>query len=164
MRTATGRNANSPCCRYADAMVRLGLAVLLLAAGCSANPGGATDASPQASPKDPVTVVVARTGGFAGVMDTITVSGDGTWSHPTSVTATGKLDPAQVAQLQKLATDPRLAAEAATTAAPTKCNDAFDYTVTAGAVTLSFTDCPSDTFQPAAAMQIVDFVEDAVSP
>jgi hypothetical protein len=111
-----------------------------------------------------VAVVVVRTGGFAGVMDTITVSGDGSWTHPTSVTASGKLEPAQVTQLQQLATDPRLAAEAATTAAPTKCNDAFDYTVTAGAVTITFTECPSDTFQPVAAMQIVDFVEDAVSP
>ena len=111
-----------------------------------------------------MTVVVARTGGFAGVMDTITVSGDGSWTHPTALTVNGKLEPAEVAKLQKLATDPRLAAEAAATGAPTMCNDAFDYTVTAGPVTVSFTDCPSDPVQPVVAKQIVEFVQDAVSP
>jgi hypothetical protein len=146
-------------------MVRVGLVLLLLLAGCSSSPdtpGGSPDAPPSPT-KEAVTVVVARTGGFAGVMDTITVSGDGSWTHPTALNVNGKLDAAQVANLQKLATDPRLDAEAATTAAPTMCNDAFDYTVTAGQVTISFTDCPGDAFQPVVAKQIVDFVQDAIS-
>ncbi len=115
-------------------------------------------------PKDPVPVVVARTGGFAGVMDTITVGPDGKWTHPTAVKNTGELDLALFVKLQELAKDPRLAAEAAATPPPTKCNDAFDYVVTAGTATVRYTDCPGDTFQPRVAMQIVDLLEDAVEP
>jgi hypothetical protein len=109
-------------------------------------------------------VVVARTGGFAGVMDTITVNGDGSWTHPTAVTVSGKLDVTDQIKLQQLAKDPRLAAEATATAPPTMCNDAFDYTVTAGKVVVTFTDCPGDPVQPVVAKQIVEFVQDAVSP
>ncbi|GIH10857.1 hypothetical protein Rhe02_89240 [Rhizocola hellebori] len=136
--------------------------MLLLLTGCSSapTPGGGTETLPT---KEPVTVMVARTGGFAGVMDTITIKGDGSWTHPTALTVNGKLEPAQVTQLQKLATDPRLVTEAAATPAPTKCNDTFDYTVTAGAVTISYTDCPSDVFQPVATKQLVEFVQDVVS-
>ncbi len=144
-------------------MFRVGLAVLLLLTGCSSADGG-TDPAPQTSTKEPVTVVVARTGGFAGVMDTITVRPDGSWTHPTGLTVTGKVDPAKFATLQQLATDPRLVAEAATTAAPTQCSDAFDYTVTAGALTVTFTDCPGDANQPVVTKQLVDLVEKAVSP
>jgi hypothetical protein len=145
-------------------MFRVGLALLLALTGCSSAGGGGPQPAPQTSTKDPVTVVVARTGGFAGVMDTITVRPDGTWTHPTGLTVTGKVDPAKFATLQQLATDPRLATEAAATSAPTKCNDAFDYTVTAGALTVSYTDCPSDAYQPVVTKQIVDLVEKAVSP
>lgn len=145
-------------------MFRVGLAVLLLLTGCSSADGGGIQPGPQTSAKEPVTVVVARTGGFAGVMDTITVLPDGSWTHPTGLTVTGKVDPAKFAALQQLATDPRLATEAATTAAPTQCRDAFDYTVTAGALTVTFTDCPSDAYQPLVTKQLVDLVQKAVSP
>lgn len=114
-------------------------------------------------PKDPVRVAVARTGGFAGVMDTITVDTDGSWTHPTGVTTSGRLDGWLFVKLQQLTKDQRLRAEAQVTAPPTTCRDAFDYVVTAGDATVRYTDCPGDTFQPAVAKQIADLLEDAVS-
>ncbi|HCT79128.1 MAG TPA: hypothetical protein DGT23_21740 [Micromonosporaceae bacterium] len=140
-------------------MTRLALVVLLLVSGC-ASPAAPSPSPSQSAPlpssaaKEPVAVTVTRTGGIAGIQDTIKVDASGKWTRQDRG---GRLTIEQVTQLQRLATDPRLVAEAAATRPPTNCADAFDYTVTAGPLTVRYSDCPSDALPPAAA-ELVSFV------
>jgi hypothetical protein len=147
-------------------MVRYPLLFVLLLAGCASTTGGPGDSPAASSPAMPaVAITVEKSGGIAGVRDTIQIDAAGNWtrSNKAGQTTSGKLTAAQVTQLQALAADPKLATEAAAAAqaAPTKCNDTFNYAISAGPVTLRFTDCPSDSFQPAAAKALVSFVEQA---
>lgn len=137
-------------------------ALLFVLTGCAS--GDPTTPSPSAEQK--LTVTVARSGGIAGVRESINVDGTGEWIHTAGSDAskTGQLTADQVNQLQKLATDTRLPAEAATVAGPSKCADAFTYAVTAGAVTVRFVDCGTDSFQPPAAKAIVDYVQQVAVP
>jgi|KBSSwiStaDraftv2_1062776.scaffolds.fasta_scaffold160354_2 hypothetical protein len=112
-----------------------------------------------------VAITIEKTGGIAGIRDTIQIDALGSWtrSDKTGKTTTGQLTAAQVTELQALAADPKLATEAAAAAqaAATKCADTFNYTVSAGPVALRFTDCPSDSFQPTAAKALIAAVEKA---
>lgn len=98
-----------------------------------------------------------RTGGFAGVQDTLVVQPDGRWrrTQRTAPAVSGQLTAPQQEQLRRLAADPRLAAEAARTPPPTGCRDAFSYTVTVAGTTVSYVDCPADPDQPVAAAELV---------
>lgn len=147
-------------------MVRYALLLVLLLTGCASTTGGPGDSPSASSPAvSAVAITVEKTGGIAGIRDTIQIDSVGSWtrSDKTGKTTSGQLTAAQIAQLQTLAADPKLATEAAAAAqaAPTKCNDTFNYTISAGPVAIRFTDCPSDTFQPTAAKALVSFVEQA---
>lgn len=144
-------------------------ALALLTAAC-ATPAGvdpASSASPgAASPPGAASVSVQRTGGFAGVNDRITVDPAGTWTATDRArnSKSGELTTSEQEQLQTLAADPRLDAEAARTTALTRCADAFQYTVTVDrtggdrTVTVSFTDCPGDENLPETAAAIATLV------
>lgn len=148
-------------------MARYALLILLLLSGCASSGPGSSGDSPSATPPaaSAVAITVEKSGGIAGVRDTIQIDASGNWtrSDKSGKTTSGKLTAAQVTQLQTLAADPKLAAEAAAAAqaAPTKCNDTFNYTVSAGPVVLRFNDCPTDAFQPTAVKALVSFVEQA---
>jgi hypothetical protein len=145
-------------------MIRIALGILLLAlTGCAS---GDPATPPPASAEQTVTVTVARSGGIANVRETINVDGAGEWTRTPASDASkmGQLSLDQLNELQKLATDPRLPAEAATVAGPSKCADAFNYEVTAGAATVRFVDCDTDNFQPTAAMALVDYVQQVAVP
>jgi hypothetical protein len=146
-------------------MARYALLLVLLLTGCASTTGSPED-SPASSPaKSAVAITIEKTGGIAGVRDTIQIDASGNWtrSDKAGKTSTGKLTASQVAELQALAADPKLASEAAAAAqaAPTKCSDTFNYAISAGPVVLRFNDCPSDSFQPTAAKAMVSFVEKA---
>ena len=124
------------------------LVVTGLLAGC-ATPTGTADrpGSPTASAAPPAatlpTVSLTRTGGFAGVNQSITIAADGTWTYADkrgSTSSTGQFTQAQLAQLAQLALDPRIAQEALQTSG-TVCNDAFHYTVAIGGQNATFEDC-----------------------
>ncbi|MEU8079634.1 protealysin inhibitor emfourin [Catellatospora citrea] len=147
-------------------------ALLALTTACAPGP-----AAPGASPSPggwvsptPATVVVHRTGGFAGVDDRITVDPAGRWTATDRAKAgkSGELTTSERTQLQTLAADPRLDTEAARPTTPTNCADAFQYTVTVdrrgghGTVTVAFTDCPGDENLPEAAAAIANLVTGAV--
>jgi hypothetical protein len=102
-------------------------------------------------------VIVVRTGGFAGVRDTLVVQPDGRWrrTQRTAAARSGQLTASQQEQLRRFAADPRLAAEAARTPPPTRCRDAFSYTVTVAGTTVGYVDCPADPDQPVAAAELV---------
>ena len=108
-------------------------------------------------------ISVQRTGGFAGVNDSLTVDPRGMWTKTdkTGVQRTGQLAAADLAALRALATDPRLPAEAARTRAPSHCSDAYNYVVTVGAAKVAYTDCPSDADQPAATIALVTRLQQA---
>lgn len=113
----------------------------------------------------PVTVV--RTGGIAGVRDTVVVQPDGSWRR-TATTGrgaggTGRLAAADLAELRALAADPRLAVEAGRTAVPVECADAFVYSVQVGGTTVPYVDC-AQADPPATATSIVALVLSATGP
>ncbi|MEU8003041.1 protealysin inhibitor emfourin [Catellatospora sp. NPDC049111] len=147
-------------------------ALALLTAACA--PTGGPDPASSASPggwfsPGAATVSVHRTGGFAGVDDRITVTPAGAWTATdrARTSKSGELTISEREQLQTLAADPRLNTEATRPTTPTKCADAFQYTVTVdrtggnGTVTVSFAECPGDENLPATAAAIATLVTGA---
>jgi len=109
------------------------------------------------------TIVIKRTGGIAGFNDTYTVDNTGVVTHTNKAGAstTATLSADQIGQLIHMAADPRLTTEAKRQPSPTNCSDAFNYVVTVGTHTISYTDCPSDADQPVATQALVDMVTSA---
>jgi hypothetical protein len=147
--------------------------ILLLASGCTTPAAGpspsdspatpaapASAATPQQSPPTNLSITIRKSGGIAGVNETLVVDAQGNWTRTTKAGATtsGKLTADQLAQAAKLATDPRLIAEAQTPQSPTNCADAFLYTVTIGPATVSFSDCGSGS-PPPAATELVRYLD-----
>ncbi|MFL6127734.1 MAG: hypothetical protein ACJ73E_01550 [Mycobacteriales bacterium] len=136
--------------------------VLLVLASCAApgesTPGRSTPPGTTPSGTTAAGLVGAvRTGGFAGVRDTLVVQPDGRWrrTRRTAAAESGRLTGPQLEQLRRLAADPRLAAEAARTPPPTSCLDAFSYAVTVAGTTVDYIDCPTDPDRPEAAVALV---------
>jgi hypothetical protein len=108
-------------------------------------------------------VVVERTGGIAGVQDTVKVEPDGHWSRggKRGSPGTGQLTDDQRTQLRALANSPKLRDEATRKASTAYvCSDGFNYTVTVGTVKVSYADCGGKT-SPETASQIVNLVMSA---
>ena len=102
-------------------------------------------------------IVIQRTGGFAGLKDTVTIDAHGTWtitSRAGTHTA-GRLTADQIAAIRPLATDPRLAAEADRVPPATKCRDAFHYVLTVDTAQIGYAGCPADPGQPEARRAMV---------
>jgi hypothetical protein len=88
-------------------------------------------------------ISIHRSGGFVGVNQQLTVSANGAWSFvdaDNGARNSGTLGAAQRSELTRLATDPRLAAEARATPSGV-CNDGFQYVVLVGRVATRFDDC-----------------------
>jgi hypothetical protein len=103
-------------------------------------------------------VTVVRTGGFAGLTDTVTVRPDGAWqrSDKRGPVDDGRLTAAQQSALRKLLADPRLAAEARRPAGDGgRCRDAFTYLVVTPRGLVRHTPCPGEGRTPEVAMRIV---------
>lgn len=102
-------------------------------------------------------LALQRTGGFAGLNDTVTVDPHGTWSatNRAGTRTAGALTADQLAELRRLATDARLVAEAGQRRPPTTCRDAFTYRLTVGGTRIEYVDCPSDPNQPVASIALV---------
>ncbi|MBM0232032.1 hypothetical protein JNW91_09225 [Micromonospora sp. STR1_7] len=129
--------------------------------------GVATDVPPTiASPGAPTPsgaaprVMLRRSGGFAGRGDAVTVEPDGRWTAVDRAGSrrTGQLGTADLGRLVGLVADPRLAAEARQTAAPSGCADAFSYRLTVGAIETGYVDCPSEVTPPPATRAVVELV------
>jgi hypothetical protein len=134
------------------------LLLLVVVPGCARSGGG--------SPPGDVTVVVHRTGGFAGVDDTVIVEPDGRWRSTSRRGSphAGRLTDAQRDRLRTLATDPRLLKEADSTPGPSRCADTFNYTVTVGATRVAYIACPTGEPPPEVAGSIVELVMDLLRP
>jgi hypothetical protein len=145
-------------------------AVFLLVAACA--PGGTGSGGPSASPSaagDEASVAVVRSGGFAGLRDTVTVEPGGRWTATDKAggTKVGELNAQQKHELQRLAALPALAEEGRQQRGPTNCRDAFAYTVTVtrpgDQVIVAFSDCPSDENLPQTALAIATLVTGALN-
>ena len=124
-------------------------------------PTTTASADPRPAPTN-VRVSVTRSGGFAGRQDTVTVEPDGRWSRVARGTAprTGRLTDAQLSRLRALLADRKLAGEAGSRT-NSRCRDAYAYTVSAGPVTVTYPDCPSDGGIPPVSGAIASLVFDA---
>jgi hypothetical protein len=142
---------------------RLPALFLLLVAlvGCARSNG--TPTASTAPPRD-VTVTVHRTGGIAGLDDTVTVEPDGRWTATSrrASARSGQLTDAQRDRLRALTSDPRLAGEAGASPGRTRCADTFNYTVTVGSSRVSYTDCPTDAALPPVSSSIAGLVMELI--
>jgi hypothetical protein len=107
-----------------------------------------------------LSITIRKSGGIAGVNDTLVIDAKGQWSRTTKAgtRSSGQLTTEQLAQVAKLATDPRLITEAQTLQSPNNCADAFNYAVSIGSATVSFSDCGSSAAPPATA-ELVRYLE-----
>jgi len=112
-----------------------------LAAGCGAQAApGKTSVTPPAVP-----VSMSRTGGIAGVNQSIEIAADGTWIYAdkrSNQTEKGSLGPDQRIQLLRLVSDPAFSDQLNRAAKPNpSCADGFHYTINTGGEPRSFEDC-----------------------
>ena len=111
-------------------------------AGCG-SPGGPAPVGP-GSPVHPYPLTITRTGGFAGVDESITLRADGSWSYSGSrgkPAAQGTLTPTELDQITRAVSDPAFPADVRPHRTEGTCNDGFTYSVTVGPETTSFEEC-----------------------
>jgi hypothetical protein len=116
--------------------------LLALAAGCGSPAGPAPVGG--ATPAHPYPLTIQRTGGFAGVDESITVRSDGTWAYTArkgKPAAQGTLAPADLDQVTRTVSDPAFAADVRPQRTQGTCADTFTYSVSVGAETSTFTEC-----------------------
>jgi hypothetical protein len=132
-------------------------ALLLLIAGCGAPggpapvgpaPGGPAPGGPAVTgtgaPVHPFPLTITRTGGFAGVDQSITVRSDGSWSYgagKAKPATQGTLTQAELDQVTRILSDPAFPADVRPHRTEGVCSDGFTYSVTIGPESSSFEDC-----------------------
>lgn len=128
-------------------MIMVGAAALG-AAGCGADSGGpGTTGTPtgSASPSAGASQVsITRTGGLAGVNQTIVITVDGNWTYTdnrTGATQQGTITDVQRQQLLVQVADPGFAAQLLYTPISSTCADSFHYTVNFGGQSYSIDEC-----------------------
>lgn len=104
------------------------------------------DASPTPSTPDVTTgaLTVTRTGGIAGVRQTLAVTADGSWVYTdgkTGATDRGMFTADQRTAVVQMLSNPALLAQLSQRPTNAVCNDGFVYTVSLGTEQFSFTDC-----------------------
>jgi hypothetical protein len=131
--------------------------------GSTPTAGPPTVATPRPSPSL-AGVEMAKSGGIAGISETIKVNPDGTWwrTEDGGRSATrGRLTDAQAAQLRRLVDDPRLTAEAKpATGGPGRCSDAFVYFLHVRFLAIRYEQCGRGT-RPEVTMAIVSLLQTA---
>ncbi|GIM93179.1 hypothetical protein Ato02nite_049720 [Paractinoplanes toevensis] len=107
-------------------------------------------------------IQLVKSGGIAGITETTTIKPDGTWSRGSTKGAdrTGKLSPADLAKLTKLADNPQLKTEGARPW-PTRitCNDTFTYLLIVDYQMIKYAACPSAGNPPAVTKEIISLVQ-----
>jgi hypothetical protein len=137
------------------------------AGGVGASPtlGGPAAPTPSGSPDRLTTLVtIQRTGGIAGLDDTIALDAQGGWTHTTKSgpPRTGRLTADQLDRLRTLAADPRLLTEAVRPSDKPGCADGFTYLITAKGAQIRYSDCASPGAIPVAANAIFTYVSQIV--
>jgi len=172
----------APSHKVAAAVIVAGLALVLGALSACANPAGdataLSSAEPTATPQPDATtaaaagptssapplapsdgpgqpiksIIVTRSGGLAGLQQTLTVTADGSWTfvdkRANVPTTNGRLSPDQLRQLAAWVTDPAFAAEAKLPGPDGVCNDGITYTLTVGEFTAKYERCGNTAARP----------------
>jgi hypothetical protein len=115
------------------------------------------------APGDFPGVQLVRSGGIAGITETITVLPDGRWTVKSSRGAnrSGKLVTTQKSRLQALLADSRLAAEATRKDTTTgRCSDAFTYLLVAGHRLIRYTNC-GESDKPEITVAVISLLQSA---
>lgn len=118
--------------------------------GSGSTPGASASDTADSAPVSAPTITLTRTGGLAGVNESIEISTDGGWTytdHRKGTSESGKLTDAQRADLANLALNPDLVTEAQQEP-PGKCADAFVYSVNVAGLAVSFEHCESSAKRP----------------
>ena len=137
------------------------------AADPGANPTGSASTptpprGPGEVPEPGGAVTMQRTGGLAGIMQSIEISTDGTWlytDHKAGASKRGRLSDAERQRLDRTLAAPTLASEANGPGTGV-CNDGLRYAITAGRVRLRFEWCGSVGNRPAL-VAVIKAIEDA---
>lgn len=129
----------------------------------SAPTGGTRTGPPHRIPPAGQLVSLRRSGGLAGLAQTVVVSGGGAWTltdaRQRGVERAGQLTADQRRQLTNLLTRSALSKEAKVAQRqPPKCGDAFIYTLTTGELTVRWSDC-AGAGQPQTAAAIANLLE-----
>lgn len=110
------------------------------------------------------TVTMQRSGGFAGVMQSVVIGADGAWTFTDRRAGTvrhGQLNPFQRQRLAQVLTDPALARQAATVSTSVGvCSDGYLYQITWGSQRTRLMWCGSVGNHPAA-VAVITAIEDA---
>lgn len=136
------------------------LAAALLLAGCG-EPGTGSAAPAYDGP-----VTVTRSGGIAGVRDTVVLqTGDGSWQRTERQggATTGILTAEQLSEIQPWLIDPVLAEEATRPTRKIYCADGFDYELTVGTTVVRWQDCPPAGAPPTNSGNIARLLMNATS-
>ena len=133
----------------------IGLLLVLVVAGCGA-PGGAAPGGPApggpapggpaagTTATHPYPLTISRTGGFAGVDESITVRSDGGWSYSANrgkPTAQGTLPAPDLAKVTQTLSDPAFGLDVRPHKQNGVCADGFTYSVSIGPETSTFDEC-----------------------
>jgi hypothetical protein len=161
------------------------LSLVLVLAGCAAGgtAQGGSSATPSTSPDQQTTtpppgpkesapppggspmsrVVVTRTGGIAGVSQSIRVDPNGSWIYVDRrpvMQKSGRLTAAELRQLANLVTGADFARETRLPPPAGTCNDGFIYTITVGELSTRYDDCATASDRPTTAA-VIDMLVDA---
>jgi len=145
-----------------------------LGAGATSAPAPAPTTPPLKPEPDPTTaeppegagvggsVSMQKSGGIAGVMQSVNISADGSWvftDRRANVTRRGHLTSTQRQQLTSSLANPALRREASQ-AGGAVCNDGFVYSITSGQMRVRYASCGGLGNQPAL-MAVIRTIEDA---
>ncbi len=157
---ATGVSSPTPSTAGTSAIPTAGTTPPVPPPPATAKPASAT-ANP---PATAATVRVTRTGGIAGLSETVVIAPDGTWvftDRRTGATQQGRLTAAQVAQLRQLVSTPDLIVEARRPRSNIACADGITWVVNVGDLTVTEVQCGGGN-QPATDA-VVRFVTDVTA-
>ena len=108
-------------------------------------------------------VTVTRTGGIAGVSQSLRVEPNGSWIYVDRrpvAQKSGRLTEAELRQLVSLVTGPAFAREAHMPPPVGTCNDGFIYAITFGEISARYDDCATASDRPTTAA-VIDMLVDA---
>ncbi|MFC7550643.1 hypothetical protein [Plantactinospora sp. GCM10030261] len=105
-----------------------------------------------------VRIEVTRSGGFAGLAETVVVEPNGQWARDGSgARSTGWLTATERSRLTALLSDPRLGREAGDHLRE-GCADTYRWTLAAGSVKVTYDECLPPGDRPAATVAVVTYV------
>jgi hypothetical protein len=109
------------------------------------------------------TVTMQRSGGFAGVMQSVEIAPDGAWTYTDRRAGTvrhGRLSSVQRQRLVRSLADPALTREQAVSAPVGVCSDGYLYQITSDRMRMKFVWCGSVGNRPAL-VAVITAIEDA---